>query len=160
MRRSVKVALVLALVACVGAVTATAVLRSRTERELRVALDDLGAPPGYRLVGTTTTGSVLCLGPCLRRRAQYLTEMPFSEAISAMLTHLSSRGASKSCFSDPFECTTPFQPDDCDTINDDDPTCLMAVVVDGRDLYITMSRRGPPTEVTVTATPKNEINLI
>jgi hypothetical protein len=159
-RRSVRVALVLVVVACIGAVTVTGVLRARTERELRAALEDLGAPPGFRPIGATTTGSVLCFGPCMRRRAQYRTDMPFSQALSAMLTHLSAQGASKSCFSDPFECSTPFAPDDCDTINDDDPDCLMAVVVDGRDLYVSVNRQGPPTDVTVTATPKNEINLI
>ena len=36
----------------------------------------------------------------------------------------------------------------------------MAVLVDGRDLYVTVSREGPPTQITVTATPKNEINII
>ena len=160
MRRGVKVALIVGLVACVGAVSGALVLRARTERELRVALDDLGAPPGFRLVGASTTGSVFCFGPCMRRRARYLTEMPFSQALSGMLAHLESRGASKSCFHDPFGCTEPFQPDDCDTINEDDPECLMAVVVDGRDMFVSVSRQGAPTQVTLTATPKNEINLI
>lgn len=160
MRLGTRIALIVVLVACVGAVVGTLVLRARTERELRVAIDDVGSPPGFRLVGASTTGSVFCFGPCMRRRAHYVAEMPFSAALSRMLSHLQSRGASKSCFSDPFECTKPFEPDDCDVVNADDPTCLMTVLVDGRDLYVSVSRQGVPTQVTVTATPKNEINII
>ncbi len=159
-RRGAKIALIVVLVASMGTVAGTLVLRARTERERRVALDDLGAPTGYRLVSESTTGSVYCFGPCMRRRARYLADKSFSDALSEMLAHLSSRGASKSCFHDPFECDKPFSQDDCDTIYDDDPECLMAVVVDGRDLYVSVSRQGAPTQVTVTATPRNEINLI
>lgn len=159
-RRGVKIALIVALVACVGAVSGALVLRARTDRELRGALDDLGAPSGFRPVGKSTTGSVFCFGPCMRGRARYITDMPFSQALFQMLAHLEAQGASKSCFHDPFECSKPFEPADCDTVDDDDPECLMAVIVDGRDLYVSVSRQGAPTQVTVTATPRNEINLI
>jgi len=152
--------LVVLLVATVVAVTGTAVLRARMKKEVQAALDDLGAPPGFRRISASATGSPWCFGRCLRGRVLYRAQIPSAEALLLVTAHLRSRDASKSCFFDPFGCTTPLTPEDCSFIDDTYPECLMAVVVNDRDVYVAVSRHGSPTDVRVSVSPKKQYNLI
>jgi hypothetical protein len=145
------------LVAGVVAVGISTVLRARTERELGRALDDLGAPAGFRPTGESSTGSIFCFGPCLRRHARYVGDMPFADAVAQVTAHLQSKGATKSCTLN-TDCGRPLAPEDCRVVNNG-PECLIAAVVDGRPVFIRLSRGAPPIALQLTGAPKKDLNL-
>ena len=83
--------------------------------------------------------------------------MPFTEALAQLTAHMVSKGATKSCTLS-TDCGKPIAPGDCRVLNDG-PECLMAMVVNGRPVFVSLSSAGPPTELRVTGAPKKDINL-
>lgn len=142
----------------VAAISASLVVRNRTEGQLRVALEEIGAPAGFVSAGGSTTGSVFCFGPCLRRHARYRSDMSFAQALIQTTAHMQSKGATRSCTLS-TDCGKPLVPEDCRVVNDG-PECLLATVVNGRPLFVSISRGAPPIEVRVTAAPKKDLNLL
>ena len=145
-------------VCSVAAVGASLVLRSRTERQRGVTLDDIGAPDGFVRTGRWTTGSVFCFGPCLRRHVRYSGDLPFAGSLAQVTTHMRSKGATRSCRLS-TDCGKPLVPEDCRVVNDG-PECLMATVVNGQPVFVSLSRGGPPVQLRVTAAPKKDLQLL
>jgi hypothetical protein len=154
-RRLIVVSVVVAAVVAVS--VARAVFRSRLEQEARVVLDQVGVPPGFTPIGATVTGSEFCFGPCFRVHGRYVTDMPFREAIASVTGYLRAQGATKACGLT-INCETPLAPEDCRAL-DDGPVCRTSLVVDGRPLLVSVTRSGPPTELTLMSRPKKDINL-
>lgn len=149
---------VVLVVAGVASAVAAELVGDRARREAQEAVDLVGTPPGFRRTGASTTGSAFCFGPCLRRHVRYATDLAVGEAVAQVVVHLRARGGTKSCSLD-SRCDEPLRPEDCSAVTDG-PTCLLVAIVKGRTVFLSVSRHGPPTELTVTAGPKEDLNLL